>query len=232
MSPSAAIDHGPAPVPLLDETIGANLERTVARFGDRPALVSCHQGLRYSYAELDAELDAEVDRVARALIAAGLVRGDRLGNWSPNRAEWALIQYATAKIGVILVNINPAYRTHEVRYALEQSGCRMLVAAPAFKTSDYVAMVDEVRSSLTALERVAFFDGPTWDELLGQASTVDVRALRGYCRDKIAHYKIPRYVATCSEFPMTVTGKIQKFKLREQAIEQLGLAAPAGVETA
>jgi fatty-acyl-CoA synthase len=73
MSPSAAIDHGPAPVPLLDETIGANLERTVARFGDRPALVSCHQGLRYSY----AELDAEVDRVARALIAAGLVRGDR-----------------------------------------------------------------------------------------------------------------------------------------------------------
>ena len=84
MSPSTAIDHGPAPVPLLDETIGANLERTVARFGDRPALVSCHQGLRYSY----AELDAEVDRVARALIAAGLGKGDRLGIWSPNRAEW------------------------------------------------------------------------------------------------------------------------------------------------
>jgi len=128
-------------VPLLEETIGANLERTVARFGDRPALVSCHQGLRYSY----AEFDTEVDRVARALIAAGLRKGDRLGIWSPNRAEWALIQYATAKIGVILVNINPAYRTHELRYVLEQSGCRMLVAARAFKTSDYVAMVGEVR---------------------------------------------------------------------------------------
>jgi fatty-acyl-CoA synthase len=121
MSPSAAIDHGPAPVPLLDETIGANLERTVARFGDRPALVSCHQGLRYSY----AELDAEVDRVARALIAAGLVRGDRLGIWSPNRAEWALIQYATAKIGVILVNINPriARTRSATRWSSRAAGC-------------------------------------------------------------------------------------------------------------
>ena len=168
------MDHGPTPCPLLEETIGANLERTVARLGDRPALVACHQGLRYSY----AELDAEVDRVARALIAAGLGNGDRLGIWSPNRVEWALIQYATAKIGVILVNINPAYRTHELEYALEQSRCRMLVAAPAFKTSDYVAMVDEVRPSLTALERVVFFDGPTWDELLEQASAVDVEELR------------------------------------------------------
>src|SRR3954463_13287546 len=141
MSPSPAIDLGPGAVPLLEETIGANLERTVARLRDRPALVSCHQGLRYSY----AEFDAEVDRVARALIAAGLRKGDRLGIWSPNRVEWALIQYATAKIGVILVNINPAYRTHELEYALKQSRCRMLVSAPAFKTSDYVAMVDEVR---------------------------------------------------------------------------------------
>jgi fatty-acyl-CoA synthase len=174
MSPSPAIDRGPAPLPLLDETIGANLERTVARFGDRPALVSCHQGLRYSY----AEFDTEVDRVALALIAAGLRKGDRLGIWSPNRVEWALIQYATAKIGVILVNINPAYRTHELRYALEQSQCRMLVAAPAFKTSDYVAIVDEVRPSLTALERVVFFDGAAWDELLEQASAVDAGELR------------------------------------------------------
>jgi fatty-acyl-CoA synthase len=174
MSPSPAIDHGPAPVPLLDETIGTNLEQTVARFGDRPALVSCHQGLRYSY----AEFDAAVDRVARAVIAAGLRKGDRLGIWSPNRVEWALIQYATAKIGVILVTINPAYRTHELQYALQQSGCRMLVAAPAFKTSDYVAMVDEVRPSLTALEHVVFFDGPAWDELLEQASAVDIRTLR------------------------------------------------------
>jgi fatty-acyl-CoA synthase len=174
MSPTPAIDRGHQATPLLEETIGANFERTAARFADRPALVSRHQELRYSY----AGLDAEVDRVARALIAAGLRKGDRLGIWAPNRAEWVLIQYATAKIGVVLVNVNPAYRTHELEYALEQSGCRMLVAAPAFKTSDYVAMVEEVRPSLTALERVVFFDGSSWDELLEQASDVDVRELR------------------------------------------------------
>ncbi len=174
MSANPAIDHGPAPAPLLEETIGSNLERTAARFGDRPALVSCHQGLRYSY----GELDAEVDRVALALIAAGLRKGDRLGIWSPNRAEWMLIQYAAAKLGVVLVNINPAYRTHELSYALEQSGCRMLVAAPAFKTSDYAAMVAEVQPSLDALERVVFFDGPTWDELLAQAAATDPQELR------------------------------------------------------
>src|SRR3954447_8044983 len=159
MSPSPAIDRGPAPLPLLDETIGANLERTVARFGDRPALVSCHQGLRYSY----AEFDTEVDRVALALIAAGLRKGDRLGIWSPNRVEWALIQYATAKIGVILVNINPAYRTHELEYALRQSGCRMLIAAATFKSSDYVRMTAEVRERLPGLQRAVFFDTASWN---------------------------------------------------------------------
>jgi fatty-acyl-CoA synthase len=160
---------GPQPSPLLVETIGANLARTVAEHPDRPALISRHQDVRLSY----SELDAEVDRIARALIAAGLERGDRLGLWSPNRAEWALIQFATARLGVILVNVNPAYRSHELAYAARQSGCRMLIAARDFKSSDYVAMVEEVRGELDALERVVHFDRPGWDELLAGADGVD-----------------------------------------------------------
>jgi len=173
MTNSASYAHGASAEPLLGETIGANLDRTVARWGDREALVSRHQGQRLTYAELG---DA-VDRVARALIAAGLEPGDRLGIWSPNCAEWVLVQYATAKAGIVLVNINPAYRTSELAYALGQSGCRALVAARAFKTSDYVAMVDEVRGDLPALERVVFLDSPEWEELLAGADAVDAGAL-------------------------------------------------------
>ncbi len=168
-NPAPSYAKGPQPKPLLVETIGANLARTVAEHGDRQALVSRHQGVRLTY----AELDAEVDRVARALIAAGLERGDRLGLWSPNRAEWALVQYATARLGVILVNVNPAYRAHELAYALRQSGCRMVVAAKEFKTSDYVAMVGEVREDLDDLERVVHLDDPSWDELVAGADGVD-----------------------------------------------------------
>src|SRR5450755_2554012 len=148
--------QGAATPALLEETIGANLERTVARFGDREALVSFGQGVRYTWTELN---DA-VDELARGLIAAGLFKGDRLGVWSPSCAEWTLVQYATAKLGVILVSVTPAYRTSELEYALRQSGCRVLIAAPAFKTSDYRAMVAEVRDQLTVLERVVFLDGP------------------------------------------------------------------------
>jgi fatty-acyl-CoA synthase len=159
---------------MLDETIGANLERAVARFGDREALVSCGQGRRYTY----AELGSAVDELARALMAAGLATGDRIGIWSPNCVEWTLVQYATAKLGAILVNINPAYRTSELEYALKQSGCRMLVAASAFKTSDYRAMIAEVRPSLPELERVVFLDSSDWDELLAGTGQVSVEELR------------------------------------------------------
>jgi fatty-acyl-CoA synthase len=159
---------------MLDETIGANLERTVARFGDREALVSCAQGRRYTY----AELGLAVDELARALMGAGLARGDRIGIWSPNCVEWTLVQYATAKLGAILVNVNPAYRTSELEYALKQSGCRMLVAAPAFKTSDYGAMIAEVRPSLPELERVVFLDSPDWAELMAHAPEVSAEDLR------------------------------------------------------
>jgi fatty-acyl-CoA synthase len=161
--------HGAYDRPLLGETIGQNLERTISRVPDSPALISCHQNLRYSY----SSFGEAVDRVASALLAAGLSKGDRLGVWGPNRAEWTLTQYATAKIGVILVNINPAYRTSELQYALGQSGCRWLVAAPALKGSDFTAMVAEVRPNLPALEQVVFFETEEWNELAGCPANYD-----------------------------------------------------------
>jgi len=170
--PALSYSHGVSDVPLLGEAIGANLERTVARFGDRDAVVSCHQGVRMSY----AEFDAAVDRVASGLLAAGLQKGDRVGIWSPNCAEWVVVQFATAKAGVILVNINPAYRTHEVEYALRQSGVKLLISARAFKTSDYRAMIDEVRGGLPALQAVVYLDSPEWEDLA--ATPVDADAIR------------------------------------------------------
>ena len=157
-----AYSAGPTDVPLLDETIGANLARTVARFGDREALVVPYQDIRYTY----SEFDAAVDVVARGLLAEGIAKGDRVGMWSPNNAEWVLVQYATAKIGAILVNINPAYRTSELEYALRQSGCRLLISAPTFLTSDYRAMVAEVRGRTPDLERTIFLESPEWEALL------------------------------------------------------------------
>src|SRR3954447_26368312 len=149
---------GTSTTPLLGDTIGDNLDRTIARFGDREALVSVHQDLRYTY----AQFGEAVDRCARAFIAAGVEAGDRVGIWSPNCAEWALVQYETAKAGIILVNINPAYRTSELEYDLLQSGCRILVATTTFKTSDYVQMVGAVRDSLAGLEQVVFI-GRNWE---------------------------------------------------------------------
>jgi fatty-acyl-CoA synthase len=171
---TGSYSHGTSETALIGDTIGENLEATVARFGDREALVSRHQGKRYTYAQFN---DA-VDVVARGFLARGLEAGERIGIWSPNNAEWVLVQYATAKIGAILVNINPAYRTNEVEYALNQSGCRMLVAAPSFKTSDYVAMIDEVRPNLTALETTIFLETPDWDALLSDADKISADALR------------------------------------------------------
>ncbi len=156
-----SIAAGPTDTPLLDMTIGDNLLATVAAHGDNDALVSCHQGIRWTYDEFAQRVSA----LASAMVAAGLDVGDRVGLWSPNYAEWTLVQYATAHIGVVLVNINPAYRTHELAYALNQSGCRWLIAAPSFKTSDYRAMTDEVRAEVPALERSIFFWDDEWHEL-------------------------------------------------------------------
>jgi fatty-acyl-CoA synthase len=156
--------QGLGTTPLLGETIGANFDRAVATFPDRDALVSRHQDVRLTY----GELGENVDRTAAALAGLGLGKGDRVGIWAPNCAEWVHVQFATAKLGIILVNINPAYRTTELAYALRQSGCKALVAAPEFKTSDYRAMVAEVRDDLPDLEHV-FFLGQEVHELLAAA---------------------------------------------------------------
>ena len=142
-------DAGPTDIPILEETIGENFERTVAANPNGDALVDMASGRRWTYAELNDEIDV----VARGLMALGIERGERVGMWAPNCPEWTIVQYATAKIGAILVNINPAYRTHELAYVLEQSGVRTLVSATAFKTSDYVAMVGEVRPDAPDLQR-------------------------------------------------------------------------------
>ncbi len=117
---------------LLDETIGANFERTVAAYGGNEALVEFATGRRWTYDELNRDVDA----LARGLIGAGIAKGDRVGVWAPNCAEWTISQYAAAKVGAILVNVNPSYRTHEFSYAVNQSGLRMLISAVEFKTSE------------------------------------------------------------------------------------------------
>src|SRR5215212_5581456 len=161
--------QGVSTTPLLGETIGASLERTAEQHAGREALVVRHQDVRLTY----AELNEQVDRLARALLAAGLRKGDRLGIWAPNCAEWVLVQFASAKAGVILVNVNPAYRTTELAYALRHSGCKALIAAPEFKTSDYRVMVADVRGELADLEHVVFLGDETHAMLRGAPEEIE-----------------------------------------------------------
>jgi fatty-acyl-CoA synthase len=153
---------GVSDVPLLGDTIGDNFDRTAAAEPRREALVEVMTGRRWTYQELRAEVDA----LALGLIDAGVVKGDRVGIWAPNMAEWTMVQYATAKIGAILVNVNPAYRTHELEYVLKQAGISGLVSAREFKTSDYAAMIDEVRPNCPDLRWVVLIGSPEWDALL------------------------------------------------------------------
>lgn len=147
--------------PLLEETIGSGLRSIASRFGEREALVSCHQERRLTY----SQLDAEVDRVARGLIGSGLEIGDRVGIWSPNCTEWTVLQLASARAGVILVNINPSYRTSELTYVLNHSACRLLVSARQTEHSDFEAMVEEARRDLPALEDVIWLGDDPWSGL-------------------------------------------------------------------
>ena len=160
--PNLAIEMGARDQPLLAQTIGDNLRQTVARVPNNDAIVSLHQGLRWTY----QDFYTRVQRLASALLAAGLKPLDRLGLWSPNYAEWTLVQYATAEIGVVLVNINPAYRTHELAYALNQSGCRFLIAAPSYLSSNYQEMVASVQDQTPVLEQTVFFWSPEWEALI------------------------------------------------------------------
>jgi fatty-acyl-CoA synthase len=172
-APQISYSHGTSATPLLGETIGDNLRRIAGQFADSEIVVDVPSGRRWTYRQFDADTDA----LARGLLAAGIQQRDRVGIWSPNCAEWVLLQFATAKIGAILVNINPAYRSHELDFVLRQSGVRLLVSAESFKTSNYRAMVDEVGGDLDGLERVIFLGTPEWDELFTSGQNVDARAL-------------------------------------------------------
>jgi len=167
-------DAGPTDTPILEQTIGENFERTVRANPDAEALVDVAAGRRWTY----GELNAEIDLVARGLMSLGIEPGERVGIWAPNCADWTMIQYATAKIGAILVNINPAYRTHELSYVLNQSGIRTLISATAFKTSDYVGMVEEVRPESHVLRDVVFLGTDDWENLRGRANRITAGELR------------------------------------------------------
>jgi fatty-acyl-CoA synthase len=172
--------HGASNVPLIGSTIGDLLDQIVERFPDRDALISRHQKIRYTY----KQFKTECERVARSLMACGVAKGDRIGIWSPNNAEWVLTQFATAKIGAILVNVNPAYRSSELSYALKQSGCSTLIISRPYKTSNYPEILREVRSELPLLETVItlgeekFADCVTWKELLSKSEEISESEFR------------------------------------------------------
>ncbi|GGP38926.1 AMP-binding protein [Streptomyces abikoensis] len=168
-TPSPSHTAGPVDTPLRDETIGANLARTVALFGDREALVDVQGGRRWTY----EEFGRAVEEVALGLLAKGVAKGDRVGIWAVNCPEWVMVQYATARIGAIMVNVNPAYRVHELAYVLRQAGISILVSSVEYKTSDYRRMVEQVRGRCPALRDVVYIDDPTWTGLVRVGQGVD-----------------------------------------------------------
>ena len=193
---------GVSDVPLLGETIGQNLARTVARFPDREALVDVPTGRRWTY----AELDRAVDELAGGLLELGVAKGERVGIWAPNCAEWVLVQYATARLGAILVNINPAYRSHELQYVLAQSGIRTLITYPEFKGSDYVQMVEQVRGECPELREVVVIGRPSWDELVERGR--QVRSERIRAREADLSFDDPiniQYTSGTTGFPKGAT---------------------------
>ena len=165
-------ESGTSLTPLLGDTIGANLTGTIERVPGHEALVDIPSDRRWTYAQFGQDVDA----LATGLLASGIAVGERIGIWAPNCPEWTLLQYASAAVGAILVNINPAYRTHELEFVLQQSGTKLLVASPEFKGSDYRAMVEEVRPSCPALESVVFIGSAQWSAL------VSVNPIRGSSR--------------------------------------------------
>lgn len=173
MTAQLSYTHGTSGTALLGDTIGANLDRAVAAWPDREALVEVASGRRWTY----AQFAADVDELAYALIASGVAKGDRVGIWAVNCAEWVLVQYATARIGAIMVNINPAYRTHEVEYVLNQAGISLLFASLGHRTSDYRAMVEQVRGRCPQLRETVYIGDPSWAALLARGTPVPYEAL-------------------------------------------------------
>lgn len=180
MTAQLSYTHGTSPTVLLGDTIGANLDRAVAAWPDREALVDMPSGRRWTY----AEFGAAVEELAQALVASGVTKGDRVGIWAVNCPEWVLVQYATARVGAIMVNINPAYRTHEAEYVLRQSGVSLLVASLSHRTSDYRAMAEQVRGKCPELREIVYIGDLSWDELLRRA-TPDVSYEELSCDDPI-----------------------------------------------
>src|SRR4051794_149112 len=170
--PPLSYSHGACSIPLLGETIGENLRHTVEAHGDRDALVVRHQNFRATYREL-WEL---VGRAARGLIARGVKTGERVGVWSPNRFEWVVLQFATARVGAILVNINPAYKATELEYALRKSSVSLLALARGFRQTDYLALLADVRPRCPQLRDSLVFD-TGWESLLAAGRTVPEAAL-------------------------------------------------------
>ncbi len=177
MQPPALLSYssGTCDTPLLGDTIGDNLARTVARLPDAEALVDVPTGRRWTYAEFDADATA----LALGLLADGIEAGDRIGIWSPNCPEWTLLQYATAKVGAVLVNVNPAYRSHELAYVVRQSGMRLLLSAVSHKASDYRAMIDDVRADCHDLRDVVYIGHDSWDGLVASGRGASLDQLAG-----------------------------------------------------
>ena len=167
--------NGASNIPLLGETIDENLRKTVAKFPNNDALISAHQHYRATYTEFYEQVTA----VAKGLIALGVKSGDRVGIWSPNCYEWTLLQYATAKIGAIMVNINPAYRTSELIYVINQSGLSYIFSAIQFKTSHYKKMIDDAREFTDTLRKEVYW-GESWEYFLAQGKKVSDEKLQAY----------------------------------------------------
>ena len=281
--------HGACEAPLLGMTVGAAFDGTARRRADGLALAVPYQNIHWSY----GELKQRVDGVAAGLVGLGLESGERVGIVAPNCAEWVVAQFATAKAGLVLVNVNPAYRLPELNYALNAAGCSALITAPNFKTSDYIGMlntlmpkywndpertgmaIDETRwiasGDIAVMDEAGYFQivgrikdmlirggenifpreieeflyshpgieeaevfgvpDPKYGEevcawiKLKPGASATAEEIRGFCEGRIAHFKVPRYIKFVDDFPMTVTGKVQKYVMREAMAEELGAAA-------
>jgi fatty-acyl-CoA synthase len=208
MSAALSYSSGESATPLLGDTIGANFDAAVRAFADREALVDRTpangpekgRARRWTYAELAADVDA----LALGLLEMGVAQGDRVGIWAPNCAEWTLTQYATAKIGAILVNINPAYRARELEFVLNQSGTSLLIAAEKLKTSDYAAMIAEVRPRCAELETVVLLGSDQWQALLDTGRRLDRGALDAIELDSDDPINI-QYTSGTTGFPKGAT---------------------------
>ncbi len=193
---------GPTTTPLLEDTIGANFQATARRHADREALIDKPSGRRWTYRELNNDVDA----LARGLLAAGITKGSRVGIWAPNVPEWVLMQYATAKIGAILVNVNPSYRVHELKYAVQQSGMAMIVALPEYKGSDYQGMVNQVLPECPDLGAAIYIGTPSWDALVAGGQSQQADAVERAMGELDAHDPINiQYTSGTTGYPKGAT---------------------------